>query len=645
MCGIAGILGRPDRPAVERMAEAMWHRGPDDVGLYEDTRVVLGHRRLSVIDLSAAGHQPMSGADGRLWIVYNGEIYNFMELKRMLEGRGHVFRSRTDTEVILALYEEFGTECVARLRGMFAFAIWDLRGDAPLLFLARDHFGIKPLLYATTPDSFVFASDLPAILESGRVSRSIDRVALVQYLMHGHVVQPRTILSGVRMLPPGCAMTVHPSQTPRLWSYWDLDHAHCAALSADLSFGEQAGRVRALLEESARAQMVSDVPLGAFLSGGIDSCALVALMMRVSGRPVHTFSVGFADEGSGLDESSDARRSAQTLGSVHVDVQVTGREVAESLPSIAAHLGQPTVDGVNMYLVSKAARRGVTVALAGLGGDELFAGYASFASLRTYWGSGTSARRRLGALLGRSAFWRALPRSPVRRRWELRTLQTDPASHFMVSHMIRPPSEALRLAGLQDVDRGELFAYRREDDPRVGDIVSRVSRLETRLYMGSQLLRDTDAASMAHSLEVRVPFLDIDLAEFAYGLPGSSKLGPREADGAPGGKRVLIEAVKDLLPEWTYRKPKRGFTMPFEAWLRGPLRTIAADVFASATFRASGLVDAREVDRVWSRFLSSGETHWTTVWTPLILGLWWLNGPGSRAEAWDLAAKRSVAVS
>jgi asparagine synthase (glutamine-hydrolysing) len=605
------------------MVEAMHSRGPDDGGILEDPPVILGHRRLSVIDLSPAGHQPMSRAGGRLWIVYNGEIYNFAELRRELESRGHHLRSRTDTEVILALYEEMGPACLARLRGMFALAIWDRRGESPFLFLARDQFGIKPLLYASGPEGFAFASDLPALQRGLRRSPPVDRLALVQYLMHGHVVQPRTILEGVRMLPAGHAMTVKPGQTPHFWRYWDLDHRRCAALSEGMNLDDQVSRTRALLEEAARTQMVSDVPLGAFLSGGVDSSTLVALMTRASGRPVHTFSVGYGGSGRDLDESSDALRSADALGSRHTPVLVTGREVSDALPEIALRLGQPTVDGINMYFVSRAARQGVTVALAGVGGDELFAGYSSFAGLAAHWQGGTRLRQTMGTGLGRTGFWRLLPRSALRDRWEMRGLTRDLPSHYMQYRMIRTPSEALVLAGRPEVDPEELFCYVREDDPGATDVVSRVTRLEAKLYMGSQLLRDTDAASMAHSLEVRVPFLDIPLAEFVYGLPGSSKLGPLETGGAAIGKRVLVLAVRDLIPEWTHRKPKRGFTMPFEEWLRGPIRPLAEDTLADREFRAAGILDGREIDRLWDRFLSGRQAGWAAVWTVLMLCLWW----------------------
>jgi asparagine synthase (glutamine-hydrolysing) len=621
MCGIAGILGKPDRNAVQNMIDAMSRRGPDDSGLYEHPQVVLGHRRLSIIDLSAAGHQPMSRAGGLLWIVFNGEIYNFAALRQELKGRGHRFVSRTDTEVILALYEEMGVECVTRLQGMFGFAIWDIRGPEPLLVLARDHFGIKPLLYSTSSDGLVFASDLAGLLASGRVEPNIDRVALVQYLMHGHVVQPRTMLRGVEMLPAAHVLTVRPGKAPQEIEYWRLDYERCAAIGRGLKFEDQAIRIRDLLEQAARSQMVSEVPLGAFLSGGVDSTALVALMTRAAGRPIHTFSVGFPDAGADLDESEDAERSARFLGAIHRSVRIGAREVAEALPVIAADLGQPTVDGVNMYFVSRAARTGVSVALAGMGGDELFAGYGSFKSMALRQ-SMTQRLRRVLSLARRSPPRWLGRTSAMEDAWASVRARHGFAASYMSMRMVRGPEEAWRMAGRPEIDSAALFAYAEADDPAVPDAVSRTTLLESSLYMRSQLLRDADAASMAHSLEVRVPFLDVDLAEFTYGLPAESKLGKPAGGTGIAGKRVLLRAIGDLIPDWTWRKPKRGFTLPFGEWLRGPLRPLVEETLGDSGFRGCGWIDTQEADREWRQLLKNPNAHWSGVWTVLMLALW-----------------------
>lgn len=600
---------------------AMVRRGPDDSGHYEDTQIALGHRRLSVIDLSQAGHQPMSRAEGRLWIVYNGEVYNFAALRRDLERRGHRFASRTDTEVILALYEEKGVECFALLKGMFALAIWDRRGPGPLLVMARDHFGIKPLLYSSTPEGIVFASDMAGIIASGRVALSVDRVALLQYLMHGHVVQPRTIFAEVQMVPAAHVLTVRPGEKPQLRRYWSLDYDRCASLGQGLDTQEQATHVRALLEQAARSQMVSDVPLGAFLSGGVDSSAVVALMGRASGSAIHTYSVGFPEERSEYDESEDAERSARYLGTVHQAVKVSGRQAAEVLPAIAADLGQPSVDGMNMHFVSRAARTGVTVALAGIGGDELFAGYGSFANLSRH--ASLPGRIRRAAMRARWSAVRWLGRSTeMTDQWESLWARQSFAAAYMGHHMVRNPEEAWRLAGCPELDVAAVFAYAAADEPGIPDAVSRVSLLESSLYMQSQLLRDADAASMAHSLEVRVPLLDVDLAEFAFGLPGAAKIGGSTDGTEIGGKKVLLRAVKDLIPEWTWRKPKRGFMMPFGEWLRGPLRPLVEDVLNDTGFRSRGWIDPSEANREWQMLLRDPTVNWSRVWTIMMLGLW-----------------------
>jgi len=633
MCGIAGVVGRPDREAVGRMIDAMARRGPDDSGIYADADVALGHRRLSVIDLSPSGHQPMTRAGGLLVLTYNGEIYNFQSLRTSLEARGQRFVSRSDTEVILALYESEGVEGFARLRGMFAFALLDRRAATPRVVLVRDHFGIKPLLYAEAGGRLVFASDLPGLLASGLVPGTVDPVALVQYLMQGHVAQPRTLVRGVRMLPPGHVMTMTPGERPAVRRYWALDAARSARLTGGLDFEQQAAQVRTLLEAAAAAQMVSDVPLGAFLSGGVDSTTLVALMTRAAGRPIHTYSVGFAGAGATLDESADAERSARALGSVHTAVTVTGADLALQLPAIAADLGQPTVDGVNMHLVSRAARRGVTVALSGLGGDELFAGYPTFEGLA---GIDRPARR-LRAMLGRLRRGVARGAPPVTRSWRALQRRMPFAATYLTYHLIRTPEAAWRLAGEPAIDPEELFEHLDADaDPPAG-LVPRVSRLETSLYMGSQLLRDADAASMAHSLEVRVPLLDVELAEFAYGLPDASQIGAPRAGARPGGKRAFVRAVDDLIPEWTWKKPKRGFTLPFGEWMRGPIAPLIDETFAAGSLEHLGLLDADQARREWDRFRRDGEGSWTGAWSVLMFALW------ARARA-GVPARRDAGI-
>ncbi|HEU5460247.1 MAG TPA: asparagine synthase (glutamine-hydrolyzing), partial [Pyrinomonadaceae bacterium] len=380
MCGICGVWGE-GRAEVRAMVSALRHRGPDDSGVLEDTNVTLGMTRLAIIDVSRTGHQPMVSPDEQIRIVYNGELYNFREERTLLEKIGYTFRSTSDTEVVLRMYEHYGDDFLLRLRGMFALAIHDKRSGRERLLLARDQLGIKPLLYTTMRGRLIFASEIKALLASGLVAPEIDPVALRLLLTHGAIVQPHTILSGVKMLLPGHRLVVTQGYEPRVERYWSLGLDRRPDLRTR-SYDEQVDAVRSALEESVRLQMVSDVPLGAFLSGGVDSSLLVALMAKnTSGERLKTFSVGFEAEGEHIDETDDAQATARFLGTDHRRVVVHGNDLRDRISQIAYHLDQPTVDGVNSYFVSMAARGYVTVAISGTGGDELFAGYPWFEQL------------------------------------------------------------------------------------------------------------------------------------------------------------------------------------------------------------------------------------------------------------------------
>ena len=378
MCGIAGIMGRAPQQSIGKMVVSMHHRGPDDSGVYSDNWISLGMARLAIIDITSAGHQPMANADKSIWIVYNGETYNFQQERQLLEKKGHSFFSHSDTEVVLRMYEVYGDDFLLRMRGMFALAIYDKRKGQgrERLLLARDHLGIKPLLYARMGANFLFASEIKAMLASGLIERSVDPEALRLLLTMGSVPQPLTILKGVQMLLPGHRLIIEGGRE-RLERFWKLETGRVKGL-AGATYEDLVTEVRSTLEESVRLQMVSDVPLGAFLSGGVDSSMLVSLMARHSSHKVQTFSVGFGEEGSQIDETDDAARTAAFIGTDHTKVLVTGNEVREKIIQIASALDQPTVDGVNSYFVSMASRAGVTVAISGTGGDELFAGYPWF---------------------------------------------------------------------------------------------------------------------------------------------------------------------------------------------------------------------------------------------------------------------------
>jgi asparagine synthase (glutamine-hydrolysing) len=447
MCGISGTIGLADRGVIEAMTEAIAHRGPDDGGIFVDTAggVALGHRRLSIIDLSSAGHQPMGYWNDRYWTVFNGEIYNFMEIRSELEQRGHMFRSTSDTEVLLAAYAEWGAACLERLRGMFAFAVYDRASEengGERVFLARDRFGIKPLYYARGNNVFLFASEIKALSASGLISNQVDYQSVWDYLSLGSIPQPRTILSDVKALLPGHAMTINSCGEIKEFSYWDIvDRASGSfARVAKMDKIEATKELRRLLEEATRLHMIADVPIGAFLSGGIDSTAVLGLMSQYVSRPIRTYSIGFESSHARLNEFKWAKLAAERLKSDHTEVIVTGGEIAGQCDNMVRAIDQPSLDGTNTYLVSKAARIGVTVALSGIGGDELFAGYPHFQRFvrAAHWDkAGLFPVKRL-----KKSLLRALP-----GRWL-------PDKHFL---MLNPLSRLSTLRCLADEEEKQLI--------------------------------------------------------------------------------------------------------------------------------------------------------------------------------------------
>ncbi len=610
------------------MVHAMHHRGPDDKGVHEDERATLGMARLAIVDISNAGHQPMSAADGSVWIVYNGETYNFAEQRRQLEALGHTFKSDSDTEVVLQLYLRFGDAFLQRLRGMFAIAILDRRGGRgrERLLLARDPLGIKPLLYSGDANRLIFASEMKAILASGLMSPIVSPYALHGLLAQGSVAQPDTIVEGVRMLLPGHKLVIESGQM-HVSEYWRLSaNRHTDLAAAD--YPEQVRRLRSVLEDSVRAHMVSDVPVGAFLSGGIDSTVLTALMTSIGGTKLRTFSLGYGDEGAALDETDVAARSAVFFGTQHSRVLVTGEEVRDRMMDVAAALDQPSVDGVNSYFVSGAAAGAVKVAISGTGGDESFAGYGWFhrmASLAPRFGDGGSSLARMAAwsferLPGDMAA-RALSR--VRGRYDFMEAFSREYRIFGAHRAYRMLSPDLPIdfdACLTDRERAAMA-----DHLPKAPVIARVSALVLRGYTQNQLLRDIDAVSMAHSLEVRVPLLDKEIVDFALSLPDHTKLhGGARADAAyaqSGAKRILIDATRDLLPPELDKQQKKGFGMPYETWLNGPLREILDDTLSRTSVRARGLFDPNEVERTLLDF-RQGKGSWALPWTLMMTELW-----------------------
>jgi asparagine synthase (glutamine-hydrolysing) len=640
MCGIAGIAVEPERSLPDlrerlgAMAREMAHRGPDDEGIFVtvDGRVGLASCRLAIRDLSPAGHMPMANEDGTVWITYNGEIYNAGELRAELEAAGYRFRSRSDTEVVLRGYESWGAEVTNRLRGMFAFAILDERPAAwdgvaagspgRRLFLARDPMGVKPLYYARCADGFVFASELRALLASGLVSSEVSPSGLVGYLLMGSVPNPLTIYRDARALSPATRLTVLPDGAePAIEeTYWSLSAEEAGP--ADPS--EAVERIGALLAESVRIRLVSDVPLGAFLSGGLDSSSVVAFMREATGGPIRTCSMTFDEPG--YSEARYARAVADAVGADHYERVVTADELVHEFDAIVGALDQPSVDGVNSYFVSQTARQaGLTVALSGLGGDELFGGYPNtfgqvplmLRALRLAQavpGGAAAARAALGMLPGRR--WTRVRDALAR--------PASPASAYLTRRGLFSPEEVRALvspaawqAGTAGFDPVQHVAERADGAAGASSFRSRpfewISRAELRTYTHHQLLRDTDVMSMAHSLEVRVPLLDVELVQAVLRLPTALKM-----NGLAGPKPLLKRAVGDRLPDSVrQRSDKQGFTFPLEPWLKGPLRETAWSMLDSVQSR--GWLQPAAVQDVAGDF-EAGRVHWSRLWALIALG-------------------------
>ncbi len=654
MCGICGFLGEPaSRPAaaldavVRRMADSLAHRGPDGEGVWVDEAagVALGHRRLAIVDLSPLGRQPMVSADGRWVIVYNGEIYNFRELRAELEGAGHAFRGQSDSEVLLEACAAWGVErAVRRLVGIFAFALWDRRDRA--LHLVRDPLGVKPLYWGRMGGALLFGSQPKALRAHPAFTAAVDRDALAAYLRFSYVPAPHSIYQGVSKLEPGTILTLRPGREPERTVYWDMAGTVRAGIAArrPLSDGEAADALEALLGDAVGRQMVADVPLGAFLSGGIDSSTVVALMQARSSRPVKTFTIGF-DEG-GYDESADARAVAAHLGTDHSELRLRPGEALDTIARLPDWYDEPFADSsqIPTVLVSAMTRRSVTVALSGDGGDELFAGYN-----RYLWGA--ALWRRLGPLpagLRRGAA--GLIRAVRPQRWDaLFALLPD-------SRRPRQPGDKLhKLAGvLGAADPDALYrrlvsqweepdaVVRGGREPRgalwdgraaatAADFVERMQYLDSVTYLPDDILAKVDRASMGVSLEARVPLLDHRVVEFAWRLPPSQKI----RDGT--GKWLLRQVLHRHVPPALTDRPKSGFAVPIDRWLRGPLRDWAEDLLDEGRLRAEGFLDPVPIRARWDEHRAGIRNHQHSLWSVLMFQAW-LRRWGAGAAATPLAA-------
>ena len=554
MCGIAGIFSAtldPSRmrPAAERMQQALAHRGPDDAGLWQSTggQAVLAHRRLSIIDLSSAAKQPMSTADGRLTICFNGEIYNYRELRAGLERQGVAFSTTSDTEVILHLYARDGADCVKQLRGMFAFAIWDERTHTA--FLARDPLGIKPLYFHHAGVTLVFASELRSLTQSELFAATLHTQALQRCLETGTVPEPITLINEAQCLEAGQSLTWHEGRVVR-HNFWHIDFSHVEPVH-----DEAVHFTRAALEDSIRHHFVSDVPVGIFLSGGIDSTALLALATATGHQGCRTFSIAVDDEAA--DESPVARRTARHFGSDHHEMRLDAEVARKLFEDFVTHLDQPSIDGFNTFTVSSLARQhGMKVVLSGLGGDEMFGGYASFQKIPTMLRWHGLARHLPGLTMMLS---RGKPQH--RRLAEFLRSPGTVDDAYASLRAVFSKAEAAQLTawitGQPQVPTKHSTSGIQHPVSSIGD---EISLLELTRYMRNQLLRDSDVMSMAQGLELRVPFVDRSLLEAVARIPAATRL--------QRGKRLLTQAVPEV-PEWVVNQKKRGFLFPFQKWLGG----------------------------------------------------------------------------
>jgi asparagine synthase (glutamine-hydrolysing) len=611
MCGIAGMVSFDGKPVslddLQKMCAVTSHRGPDDYGFYADDHAVLGMRRLSIIDL-ATGRQPVHNEDGTVWVVFNGEIYNYRQLARELKRKGHVFYTSSDTEVIVHLYEEHGPAAIERLRGMFAFALWDQKRRQ--LLLARDRFGIKPLYYAEVKGRLVFASELKAILQLPEVERRLDWSSVEHLFSWLCTPSTDSIIAGIHKLEPANLLIAAPGHSPRLQRYWDLHFAPDHGRSEEY-FVE---KLMALLKESVQLHMVSEVPVGAFMSGGIDSSSVVAMMSQVASSKVKTFSIGFPDED--YSELAQARLVAKRFGTDHHEM-IVEPEMVGILDDIAWHLDEPFGDSsaIPTYMVSKLASQHVKVVLSGDGGDEIFAGYDKYLverGERRFDRLPEPVRRALGV-----ASW-MMPHG-MKGRNLLRHLSITGARRYLDALTL------FRLEEMKSLFRPEAYEQITQLDPARDPlaILERASEdwlwdlqyFDLRRYLPLDILTKVDRMSMAHSIEARVPLLDHKLVEFLATIPSDLKLRGKTT------KYILKRAMRGIVPDVILDGPKRGFAIPLGRWFRGSLRTYVNDLLLSDACRQRGIFEPSRVESLLKRH-GSGRDLDLQLWTLVSFELW-----------------------
>jgi len=628
MCGIAGTIGPTASLAgmtacelIKQMCDVIEHRGPDDWGFrienFDDSKLAIGMRRLSIIDV-ASGQQPISNEDGTVWIVFNGEIYNYRELREGLIARGHRFATRTDTETIVHLYEEEGERCVERLRGMFGLAIWDSRNRS--LTLARDRVGKKPVHYAMADGALVFGSEIKSLLRHPAIKREINPEAISDFLTFGYVPDPQTAFKGIYKLPPGHTLTFKNGQI-RTRRYWNFNYGGESRVETRLDESEYIERLRDLLAESVRVRLESEVPLGAFLSGGIDSSTIAALMAREMSQPVKTFSIGFAE--ADFDELRHARATANLLGADHHEFVVTP-DVCSLVEEIIWHHDEPFADvsSIPTYIVSKMAREHVTVVLSGDGGDEVFGGYQRYIVERE-----REKFELIPSFLRRQLFLRlsrALPRGAYGKRY-LSTNSRDAGPRYVDS--ISYFDEETKWSLLSDSLLAELNGYSSTaafegifEEPISRERLDRQMYLDGKTYLPGDILVKVDRMSMAHSIETRAPLLDHHLIEFAQTIPASLKL--CRANNRWEAKHILKRAVSGLIPDEIIHRPKQGFDVPIKYWLNRELGEMLSDLLTSSRAQQRGYFNQSAVAGLLQEHRRGVRDNARHLWAFLAFEIW-----------------------
>ncbi len=634
MCGIVGAVNWGDTALLARMTDIQAHRGPDDRGLWtthtqDGSWVGLGTRRLSILDLSPAGHMPMQTPDGRLTITYNGEVYNYPQLRRELEAKGYTFRSDSDTEAILYLYQEHGPECVRRLNGIFGMAVWDAEREE--LFLARDHFGVKPLYYCRQGERLAFASEVKALLELPDMPRRVNMEALHQYMTFLWVPDPLTMFDGILKLPAG-HYALYKGGEFTVRQYWDLTYPS-AGHNFKASEGELAEELHRRFVASVKAQMLSDVPLGSFLSAGLDSSSIVAAMAQVSQEPVRTYTIAFPPKYRRgeltLDDTEVARRTAAHFGCLHTEIMVEP-DVVDLLPKLIWHMDEPAADPaiITAYLVNREARKTVTVLLSGVGGDELFAGYRKYRAhymAQSYRRIPSPLRRGLiePLVLGMPSMRGTSLKGYVRLAKKMARSGSLPPHHRLLmdsTYLTQQQKAALYTPSLaqatveHDPWSRHMSYFEGVED---ADFLNQMLYLDTKVFMTSLNLLYNDKMSMASSVEVRVPFLDWELAEWsAWNIPPKLKL----AGSTP--KHILREAMRASLPAEVLQQKKAGFGAPADYWLAHDLREMVDDLLSESNLRRRGLFNPPAVRRLIEE-QRTGRHDWSLqIWQFLTLELW-----------------------